>query len=360
MSNDKILNNITELKTIAGIDTLYYFCETNKNYPKFFYTIQEALQEQKELLEIRGADASIAEITISVNNTLFNYLGKAEGYHWFIEMNALFKIGLKDHESNANLHNIRVQPLSNGIYAVGIKELIPYIDSILENVVTGYKPITRADLNTFVQLDLSFIDESMFATRKRDMDIRKKLHSNIMQTIYVGKKPFLLRIYNKKEELANTHKEKLMRFYFQEHGFSYDKPIFNVEFELHRQFLRTYNIDTVDDLLENAVKLFHECIDAIRLVDHSTVRKTNRYRALTHPIWQKIRESYTLTQFIQNGTLLEKLKRKQYAYELEDFKKEFQSLAKRAIMYALPVNIDLMKTYYEEIRNEMGQNRSSR
>lgn len=352
MNNYKI-KNITDLKSIAGIDTLYYFCETNKAYPMLFEEINKALFEQNEIMEIRGVDIFTTELTININDEPFNYLGKGEGYFWFIDTNALYKIGFKDHESNTNLHNIRVQLLSNGIYAVGIKELIPYIDGLFENVITGYKPITRADLNSFVQLDLSFIDETMFATRKRDMDIRKKLHSNIMQTIYVGKKPFLLRIYNKKDELENTHKEKLMKLYFKEHGFSYDKPIFNVEFELHRQFLRTYQIDTVDDLLENAVKLFGECIDAIRLIDHSTVTKTNRYRASTHPIWAKIKECYTLDKFMQSGTLIEKLKRKQYAYEIEDFKKEFKSLAKRAIMYSLPVNTDLMEAYYDEVKREI-------
>ena len=353
------ITNITELKTIPGIDTLYYFCETNEYYPKLYKELETSLEEEKELMEIRGVDSDVAELTINIIDQPFKYLGKGEGYYWFIDQNYLFKIGFKDHESNTGLHNIRVQLLSNGIYAVGIKELVPHIDAIFESYITKYKPITRADLNTFVNIDLSFIDETMFSTRKRDMDIRKKLHSNIMQTIYVGKKPFLLRLYNKRDELKNTHKERLMKLYFEEHNFNYKESIFNVEFELHRQFLRTYNVDTVDDLLENAVQLFGVCIDAIRLIDNDTVTATNRYRAQTHPIWNKIKQDYSLVQFIQSGTLLEKLKRKQYVYELEEFEIEFKSLTKRGIMFSLPISIELMEKYYEEMKNEMGQNRSS-
>lgn len=349
------IENITELKTIPGIDTLYYFCETNGDYPVLFDYLQGSIKEKREMIDIIGEDNSIAEMLIEINGYTLNYIGKAEGFLWFIDTNALFKIGFKDSISNMNLNDIRVQLLSNGIYSIGIKRLISYIDNMLEGFISDNKPITRADLNSFVQLDLSFINENMFSTRKRDMEIRKKLKSNIMQTIYVGKKPFLLRIYNKKEELANTHKEKLMKIYFKENGFDYEKPIFNVEFELHRQFLRTFHIDTVEDLLENAVQLFHNCIEAIRLIDNSTLTDTNRYRASTHPIWIKIGNDYSIDQFIQSESILEKIKRKQFVYELEDFKSEFKALSKRAIMYSLPITPDLMKSYYDETRFEVGR-----
>ena len=228
-----------------------------------------------------------------------------------------------------------------------------HIDVILTECITGYRPITRVDLNSFVQLDLSFIDESMFATRKRDMDIRKKLHSKIMQTIYVGKKPFLLRIYNKRDELEKSLKQRMMKMYFEDNAFDYDQPIFNVEFELHRQFLRTYDIDTLDDLLKNAVKLFGECIDAIRLIDNDTVTATNRYRASTHPIWTKIKSDYSLKQFMQSSEIFEKLARKQYIFELEDFEKEFKGLTKRAYMNSLPISSELFEVYYEEMKAQL-------
>ncbi len=345
--------NFTELKTIPGIDTLYYFCETNEHYPTLYNEIGSSLQLEQELMEIRGVDTNLADLTIMINNEPFKHLGKAEGYLWFVDINNLFKIGFKDAETNINLHNIRVQLLANGLYAIGINELIGYIDNDFKEVITGYKPITRVDLNSFVQFDLSFIDESMFATRKRDMDIRKKLQSNMMQTIYVGKKPFLLRVYNKREELKKSTKERLMKVYFNEYGFDYNEPIFNVEFEMHRQFLRTYNIDTVEDLLENAVQLFAECIDAIRLIDNDTVTATNRYRASTHPIWEQIKNAYTLEQFMQTSTILEKLERKKYVYELEDFEEEFKALTKRGYINSLPISIGLMEQYYTEMKADL-------
>lgn len=347
------ITNITELKTLPGIDTLYYFCETNDSYPKFYTEIEKALYEANEKMEIFGIDYASTKLTIQINNNPFSYLGKAEGYLWFIDLSTLFKIGFKDHETNTNLHNIRVQLLANAIYAVGIKEVMKHIDGVLNGYITEYKPITRVDLNSFVQLDLSFIDESMFATRKRDMDIRKKLLSNIMQTIYVGKKPFLLRVYNKRDELEKSLKQKMMKIYFEDNGFDYEKPIFNVEFELHRQFLRTYDINTVDDLLANAVKLFGECIDSIRLIDNDTVTATNRYRASTHPIWEKIKSDYTLKQFMQSSEILQKLARKKYIYELEDFEKEFKALTKRAYMNSLPISMEIMELYYTEMKSEM-------
>lgn len=350
----------TELKTIPGIDALYYFCETNARYSEFYKTTKQALEEKQKFLEISGVDIYTIELSVTIEDIPFTFLGRGKGFLWFIDANGFYKIGFKDPETNTNLHNIQVQLLSNGIYAMGIKELIPHIDAAFETYLTGHKPVTRADLNSFVQLDLSFVNETMFASRKRDMEIRKKLHSNTMQTIYVGKRPFLLRIYNKKAELENTHKEKLMKLYFEENGFDYTESIFNVEFELHRQYLRTYKIDTVDDLLQKAVQLFGKCIDAIRLIDVSTLSATNRYRAQTHPIWEAIRQDYTLEHFDQSDTLLERIKRKKYVYQIDEFEKEFKGITKRAYLSSLPVTVELLRFLFEEMKHEVDKNRSSR
>jgi len=115
----------------------------------------------------------------------------------------------------------------------------------------------------------------------------------------------------------------------------------------------------VDDLLAHSVELFGKCIDAIRLIDVSMVRASNRYRASTHPVWEQIKQDYTLDQFAQSEALLEKIKRKQYTFELEEFEKEFKAIIKRAYMFSLPISIDMMELFFEEMKHEVGQNRAS-
>jgi hypothetical protein len=163
---------------------------------------------------------------------------------------------------------------------------------------------------------------------------QKKQSKYRLQTLYIGKAPFLLRLYDKKEELKTSKKSELMYEYFSNNGFSAQDDIFNIEFEMHRKHLKMYNIDTVDDLLGYAQKLFKESMDAIRLVDLSTISENsinsqNRYKAEVHPIWQHISDSYELKEFLALDMPLERLKRKNYSYTIEDAIKEHVAIARK-------------------------------
>ena len=87
--------------------------------------------------------------------------------------------------------------------------------------------------------------------------------------------------------------------YFANNGFDLEGDIFNVEFELHRSYLKTYNILTIEDLLSNAVNLFKSSMDDIRLIDINTlsdnaVEHNNKHRADTLSIWEEIKQEYKL------------------------------------------------------------------
>ena len=217
--------------------------------------------------------------------------------------------------------------------------MIGYVDDIFKNIVTGYKPITRVDLNMFVQMDLSWLTKEMFVTRKRNYQTHSKEISSKykLQTLYIGQSPFKLRLYDKREELKGSKKSELMYDYFSRHGLSREEDIFNIEFELHRKYLKTYSIDTIDDMLSHAEKLFRECMNAIRLVDLSTISENsinsmNRYKADTHPLWSYFSDSYKLKDFLAVDTPLTKLKRKRYLYTVEEAIQEHVDLANRAYM----------------------------
>ena len=75
-------------------------------------------------------------------------------------------------------------------------------NDLLKDITTGLFLVTRADLNCFVNYDFSYVDKTMFSTRKqRYHTISEHGTSTETQTIYVGKPPFMLRLYNKKLEL---------------------------------------------------------------------------------------------------------------------------------------------------------------
>ena len=178
-------------------------------------------------------------------------------------------------------------------------------------------PITRVDLNCFIQYDLSFIKKDMFSTRKRKYSTINEIgDANTTQTIYIGKEPFKLRLYNKSLELKKSRKFDLMHEYFLNNGFKEDETVFNIEFQMNRTHLRQYRIETIDELLSNARKLFQLAMDDIRLLDTSKVTeerlKNNKYQAPTHLIWESVKNEYNLDGFMQSPLPLERLKRKDF------------------------------------------------
>jgi hypothetical protein len=239
-----------------------------------------------------------------------------------------------------------------GLYTLGLKALLRYADDMFKEVSTGHRPITRVDLNMFVQSNLSWLEKDMFVSRKRIYTTHlKEISSKYrLQTLYIGKAPFLLRLYDKKEELKTSKKNEMMYEYFLNNGFTREDDIFNIEFEIHRKHLKFYNIDTVDDLLGHAEKLFRESMDAIRLVDLSTISENsintmNRYKAEIHPLWKYFSDSYKLNDFLALDMPLERLKRKSYAYAIEDSIKEQVILAKKAYIH----NIVVDEQFYDEV-----------
>ena len=340
-------NQWHNIKTLSGIDTLHYFIESNREYEHLFLDIADQIESAKGLYEKSEIPFQSKDITVTINDTPYTYLGKGEGFHWVMDAHHFFKLGLKDPKTNQGLHDIRVQLLGHGIYTVGIKSLLAYIDRQLDGYVTDRKPITRADLNIFIQTDLSWIRHEYFVTRKRQGITHYKEITNrrSMQTLYIGSKPFLLRLYDKGEEMKQSDKKRMMQEYFLHHGFVLDRPIFNIEFEMHRQYLRRYNIQTVDDLLSGAEALFKENLEAIRMIDPKTLKSSNRYRAQTHPLWDHLRKSYRLKNFLQRSQPLERIKRKEYRYSEQAFIEDHMKLGKKAKLYNIPIS----ESYYQGI-----------
>lgn len=339
-------------KVISGIDTLYYFYGSNDLYDDFFVDILDQLEDSKGRFDKRDISYSNKDLKVAISSQVFEFNGKAQGFYWFTHLDNFLTVGFKDNLTNRGLNDIQVQFTAVGLYTIGLKALLRYADDIFKEVTTGHKPITRVDLNMFVQSDLSWLDKDMFVSRKRQYTTHLKEVSSKykLQTLYIGKEPFLLRLYDKKEELKTSKKSEMMYEYFLNHGFNREGDIFNIEFEMHRKYLKTFNIDTVDDLLGHAEKLFPEAMDAIRLVDLSTISENavntmNRYKAQTHPLWQYMSDSYKLKDFLALDMPLERLKRKNYSYSIEDSMKEQVLLARKAYIH----NIVIDWQYYDEV-----------
>ncbi len=337
---EKNLKNSTDMpKVMSGIDTLYYFYESNEIYPNFFADLLQQLEANRKKFDALKIEYENRDLRVDINEHIFEFNGRAQGFYWFNHFENFLSVGFKDTLVNVGVHDIQIQLNAVGIYTLGLKNLLAYADTIFKNITTGYKPVTRADLNIFVQADLSWLHKDMFVSRKRKYATHTKEVSSKyrLQTLYIGQAPFKLRLYDKREELKTSSKKEMMLQYFENNGLSVEDEIFNIEFELHRKFMRSYNIDSVADLLIVAEKLFKECMSAIRLVDLTTIssgsiNSHNRYKAQTHPLWQYISDSYHLKEFLSSDKPLLKIKRQRYFYSVEQAIEEHIKLATRAEM----------------------------
>lgn len=243
----KINNKNTPI--ISAVDALYYFGQSGAHYDNFYLDIMNQIEDKKAEFTALNYAYNDNDIIVTINTIDVKLSGMGrDGFIWF--NHDFFRVGFKDCEKSPNIHNIRVQLNSIGIYTLGIKSLVEYINTkLLDGALlsTNYFPVTRIDVNMFVQHNFNFLTKEMILSKKKthSANISERTTGYELETYYVGKKPFLLRIYNKLKELesASDIKKELMHNYFLINNLDTRKPIFNVEFEFHREFLKQYDIE---------------------------------------------------------------------------------------------------------------------
>lgn len=343
-----------EIKKIYGIDTLYYFCESSSNYDLFFMELMDKIESIKGVFAKKEIEYKNSDITISLEEIPLQFLNKAEGFYWFMDINEFFKLGFKDSYTNQGLHDIQVQLMGSGIYSIGIKTLLELIESLLKEITTSLRSITRMDVNCFIQYDFSFVDKSMFVTRKRRYANYGEIgDSKNTQTLYVGNKPFLLRLYNKTLEMQKSKKQEVMIEYFIHHGFDTQLPIFNVEFEMHRAHLKSFGITTLEDAITKSQMLFIQSMDEIRMIDTQTlseksIENNTKNRADTLPIWDAIKTECSMYHFLQHTMPLERIKKHLQRFDEDFFAKEFQTLIRKALISNIYLTPELLNSYLEQ------------
>lgn len=352
---------MSDVKKTYGIDTLYFFFESNENYDDLFLEILDQIEDIKGIFAKKEIQYEKKDITININDIPLNYLGKSDSFYWFVDMHEYFRIGFKDFRENRRLNNIRVQLQGNGIYSIGINSILNILKKqLLKDCITNFIPVTRVDINCFIQYDFSFVKKDMFATKKKKYSTINEIgNSNTTQTIYIGKEPFKLRLYDKGLELKKSKKFELMNEYFLNNGFDLEQPIFNVEFQMHRTYLRLYSVSTLDELLKNIKNLFQEAMDEIRLLDIESVSeknlKNNKYQAKTHFIWEDIKQNFDLKDFLQSSLPLERLKRKISIYSNEKFEFECIALFRKAHLNNLYFDMEYLEEFFKKTKESLNK-----
>jgi len=358
MKNEKL-----DIPQVSGIDTLYYFAKSGGYYDEFYENILTQIDNKKQAFESHSFAYQDSDIVIKINNIDIKYSGKArDGFLWF--NHDFFRAGFKDSEKNQNINDICIQLNASGIYTLGLSSLINYVNQIFLDgalLKENHFPITRIDLNMFVQHSFKYLTKEMIVSKKKnhEKNLGERSSGYELETYYVGKKPFRLRIYNKLQELkgASDTKRELMYNYFGINGLDSKEPIWNVEFEMHREFIKHYGIDTIEDVLERSNTLFKMSCELVRLIDINSINEKqltskNRRLADTLPIWEFISNSYDNSEFMQVTTPLERVEKITYRYSLEDAKKSIKRTIKRLMLHQNTPTLFYLQKILSDVKDE--------
>lgn len=306
------------VRVVGGIDTLYFFADVaGENYNKIYYEliVNEKFFEGFEFIGYSGKNTGFV-------GSWFVYKEKSD-----IKVNgkfldvSLFRVGFKNPDKQKNVKNVYIQLYAEGIYYLGLENLLQYIDELFRSYgleVSEYY-VSRADINAFVNYDFSDIKKEMFKVPSRSVEIieneeveikidtkTKTFVTNKLETLYFGsrKSDINLKIYNKKKELMpngmpNNTKFFVMLKYFETNGIDLlNGSVWNVEFSLKRKGLLSYGINTISDLLLKAGNVFKDLMSKYVFLGYD-VNKIENYRKsknlsklLPHIIWTFISNSY--------------------------------------------------------------------
>lgn len=319
-------NKVNSIATVSGVDALYYQLSINPNDYIQFHT---------------NSKLDNLHIITTLNATFHRLSENWEKQYTYFEIKdenekTVGKIGFKNLNTKDGLEFIIIQLSSYYMNVRGIEYTYNMIkeEISLLGLTVGSSKIQRLDLNSFVYgYDFSYLEYYYFSTLIRS---NSKFYSGAkdkLTTFYLGKRsngssPFM-RVYDKWQELKDMDKEKekteLIKFRFlEEHGIQIeeDKELWNVEFELKRPFLKSYNVNTVEDFLSSANTLHKHIMNRIRLLTRKrSDGEINSNRIKTAPIWNKIDKEYN---FMDSNIPLNKIVPKKYKKDIEWIKNRLE------------------------------------
>lgn len=303
-----------DIKTLPGIDTLYYFIPiSDLNYIEFYndFVENEYISDNWKFLGYSSKNTGFV-------GSWFEYSIKSDKYGLNIP---IFKVGFKSPFKQKNVPNIYVQLLANGIYLLGLENLIREVSLVLGEYleVLSYIDddftlfqVSRVDVNMFVEYDFSKANWQCFKSSARSytqnfVDGYEFVNGTELETIYLGKRSsdVCLRVYNKLRELETQKKKNPLKYiimsdYFERNGFVDTQSIWNIEFMLKREALKSYGIYTISDLFLKIGSVFKDLMTKYVFLGfdsekYARLRKSKHLnRVPPSSIWEYFRDSFNI------------------------------------------------------------------
>lgn len=267
---------LTELA--SGVDALYV--SGRAEIPPAFL---ERLEKSRDLAGLVNGPAPmrIADIPISL-------LPHGFGRYRYCLRHRHGQVGLTP---STHLPAIRIQPRTEFLQAVGPRAAIGWFLDLLAGDVGPIRPsVARLDLFAdFQGWALRGDDRHRFVVRGRELDTYED--GDALSGFVFGRRTtgtVLARIYDKQPDVRRTGAD----WWHDVWGSRYDasRPVHRVEFELGRQGLKEYGVETPDDAIDAAGALWASLTDGW-LTYRSPTADASRSRWPVAPEWRCVQHA---------------------------------------------------------------------
>jgi len=280
---------------IATIDTLEISYDVTK-YDKVFKEFLSELQISKTYLQIQQEKDADARNFVTIQGATFEIMPNGSKNHAYILHSHSYEIRLaKGRSKNKNFFPIIVRIKSSALWSkspeVSCVEIYQLIQSINSNVTMKIKErIKRVDLCCHTD-KFSIIDTTIpeFQGKYRTNTIFR--NGNKIETFGIGsrKNPVYCRIYNKSKEVFKSLSKLWFLDVWRYAGINQEN-VWNVEFELKREFLNDVGINTTYDLFSNMKSLWQYCTS--EWLQHKTLVNTRIERCPVSDEWKVIQSAF--------------------------------------------------------------------
>lgn len=293
------------MKYISNVDTLIFLVDIN-NYQEKCKNILEFLKIEKENAILNFKNKNISEYIISINNINFilNHTG-AKGYA-FILQNDYYQICISEYRSPIKgFKPIKIRISSQALWSMGFEKsystIINWIKNIFGNISTEL--VYRVDLCNHSNMDFVTDYKKIYKGNFKKQTLNYS-GNNINAICFGSRKNKLIycRIYNKTLEIKETKNKQWFKDIWKNNDLNID-DVWNLEFELKSEFLRSKNINTVNDVFEHLQDLWKYCTEQwlIKVIPN----KTRISRCSTSPNWLEIQNAFN--KFSSKGLIDKKL-----------------------------------------------------
>ena len=285
MENIKILPNIDTICILIDIE----------NYEENTRDIMEYLLNEKEKTkEIQLTTPNYSNI-LTINNMDFSILSNGKKGYAILLKNDSFEVDVAQYKSKLqNFAPIQIRISSNMLWSEGIVDswslIYNWVVETFGNIIS--EKVCRLDLCTHISgIDFITNYENNY---KGDFKKRQTFYTNSkINCITFGSrkgKNIYCRIYNKSLEILETHK----KFWFYEIWKNNNldiENVWNLEFEIKSEFLRQFNINTVNDVILYINDIWKYCTTKWLIkIDRTNIRVE---RCNINSEWLEVQNAYS-------------------------------------------------------------------